>query len=189
MLTDVQTQLVAAVSAFAADLATHGVTRVDRAMWHEMAALGWLSVPFGPEVGGAGLGWTEFGLVVEATAQAGVLSPLIAAVAEVGPLLAATDTPASQDALRDLIAGRVLIVDGTGAPMRLTDGHGDGLLVAGSTPLVADADLTLPDAARRALLRALIPARAALAAAPRVPDAASVAAWLPPPDALIDESE
>jgi alkylation response protein AidB-like acyl-CoA dehydrogenase len=51
-----------------------------RSQWKEMAELGWAGVPFDEEYGGAGLGYTELGVVMQECGRTLAATPLLASV-------------------------------------------------------------------------------------------------------------
>ena len=52
----------------------------SRELWAEMAQLGWAGIPFPEEFGGAELGYTELGIVLEETGRTLAASPLVSSV-------------------------------------------------------------------------------------------------------------
>jgi len=52
----------------------------DAKLWKEMAELGWLGIPFPEELGGAGLGQAELGVVLEELGRRLVVSPFLSTV-------------------------------------------------------------------------------------------------------------
>jgi alkylation response protein AidB-like acyl-CoA dehydrogenase len=52
----------------------------DAKLWKEMAELGWLGIPFPEELGGAGLGQSELGVVLEELGRRLVVSPFLSTV-------------------------------------------------------------------------------------------------------------
>ncbi len=62
-------------------------TGFDEAVWQEMAQMGWVGAAFPEEYGGAGVGSTELGLIVEALGQSAIPSPLFSTVIEAGMLM------------------------------------------------------------------------------------------------------
>lgn len=65
----------------------------DRAVWKDMARMGWVAAPFPETHGGAGVGMTELGIIVEALGQAAIPSPLFSTVIEAGLLLLDAGSP------------------------------------------------------------------------------------------------
>ena len=52
----------------------------SRELWSDMAQLGWAGIPFSEEYGGADLGYTELGIVLEETGRTLAASPLVSSV-------------------------------------------------------------------------------------------------------------
>lgn len=52
----------------------------DRKLWKEMAELGWLGIPFPEELGGAGLGQAELGVVLEELGRRLAVTPFLSTV-------------------------------------------------------------------------------------------------------------
>jgi alkylation response protein AidB-like acyl-CoA dehydrogenase len=52
----------------------------SRSLWQEMAAMGWLGASLPEEYGGLGLGFTELGMVLQASGRTLVASPLLSTV-------------------------------------------------------------------------------------------------------------
>ena len=59
---------------------TNDATGFSRDLWKEMAELGWAGVPFSEDLGGAGLGYAELGIILEETGRSLVASPLVSTV-------------------------------------------------------------------------------------------------------------
>ncbi|MBI4562634.1 MAG: acyl-CoA dehydrogenase [Candidatus Rokubacteria bacterium] len=74
-------------------------------LWGEMAALGWLGLPFAEPYGGAGLGMVELALVLEETGRAAFPSPYFPSVVLAGSTLALAGSPAQKEKLLTGIAG------------------------------------------------------------------------------------
>ena len=59
----------------------------DRAVWKEMAKMGWAGAGFPEKYGGAEVGWLELALIVEALGQGAIPNPLFSTVIEAGFIL------------------------------------------------------------------------------------------------------
>jgi alkylation response protein AidB-like acyl-CoA dehydrogenase len=59
---------------------TNDPTGFSRDLWKEMAELGWAGVPFPEELGGAGLGYAELGVILEQAGRNLVASPIVSTV-------------------------------------------------------------------------------------------------------------
>jgi alkylation response protein AidB-like acyl-CoA dehydrogenase len=66
-------------------------------LWAELAALGWLGLPFPEQYGGSGLGMVELALVLEEMGRAAFPSPYFPTVVLAGPVLAEAGTPAQKE--------------------------------------------------------------------------------------------
>ncbi len=55
-------------------------TGFSRDLWKEMAELGWAGVPFPEDLGGAGLGYAELGIILEETGRSLVAHPFVSTV-------------------------------------------------------------------------------------------------------------
>ena len=85
----------------------------SRPLWKEMAELGWAGIPFGEEFGGAGLGYTELGVVMEECGRALVATPLVGSVALGGSAVAIAGNEAQRkEILTPLCAGKRLLTAG-----------------------------------------------------------------------------
>jgi len=80
-------------------------TGFDREVWSEMAALGFAGITLPAEHGGAGLGYAELGLVLEACGRSLVPSPLVATVLLGASAVALGGTLAHKDEVLPAIAG------------------------------------------------------------------------------------
>ncbi|MCA9511847.1 MAG: acyl-CoA dehydrogenase family protein, partial [Myxococcales bacterium] len=82
----------------------------SRAVWKEMAELGWAGIPFEERFGGAGLGWAELGVVMAECGRTLAASPLLATTALGGALVALAGDDAQRERwLAPLCAGGVLL--------------------------------------------------------------------------------
>lgn len=59
---------------------THDATGFSRALWQEMVAMGWPGASLPEQYGGLGLGFTELGVVLQASGRTLVASPLLSSV-------------------------------------------------------------------------------------------------------------
>ena len=73
--------------------------RFDRKLWAELAAAGLLGIALPEEVGGAGLGFVETGLLVEAAGRSAAYVPAIETLAAAAPAVAAFGTEAQRQAV------------------------------------------------------------------------------------------
>jgi len=82
----------------------------DRKLWVEMCELGWAGVPFSEDVGGAGLGYAELGVVLEELGRTLAATPLFATVVLGGSAieLAGSDLQ-RKEILADVCAGHRLL--------------------------------------------------------------------------------
>lgn len=82
----------------------------SRAVWKEMAELGWAGIPFEERFGGAGLGWAELGVVMAECGRTLAASPLLATTALGGALVALAGDDAQRERwLAPLCAGGLLL--------------------------------------------------------------------------------
>jgi 3-oxocholest-4-en-26-oyl-CoA dehydrogenase beta subunit len=148
------------------DLATHERLReiesdpdgewFDRKLWAELAAAGLLGIGLPEDVGGAGLGFVETGLVVEAMGHGAAYIPAIETVAVAAPAIARFGSEGQgQSWLPGVVSGDTVVTTGLvelgGTPLSpsLTaeaDGDGDGWILTGTrscvpSGLIADAVL------------------------------------------------
>jgi len=68
----------------------------SRALWKEMADLGWVGIPFPEEVGGAGLGLSELAVVLEALGRTLAPEPFLSTVLLAGQALRLGGSPVQQ---------------------------------------------------------------------------------------------
>jgi alkylation response protein AidB-like acyl-CoA dehydrogenase len=82
----------------------------SRSMWKEMAELGWAGVPFSEEYGGAGLGYSELGVLMQECGRTLAATPLLGSVLLGGTAvaLAGNDTQ-RKEILIPLCAGERLL--------------------------------------------------------------------------------
>ncbi len=82
----------------------------DRQAWEQMAELGWIGIPFPQDVGGLGLGYAEFGLVLEELGRGLIPSPLISTVCLGAAAVNYGGTDAQrQDLLSQVCSGSLLL--------------------------------------------------------------------------------
>jgi acyl-CoA dehydrogenase len=150
------------------DLSTHerlrelesepGGDRLDRKLWAELAAAGLLGIALPEEVGGAGLGFVETGLVVEAAGRTAAYVPAIETLAAAAPAVAAFGTEAQRRQwLPGVVAGDLVLttalVELGGSPLApavVAEPDGDGWRLSGTKSCVPSG--TVADAV-------LVPAR------------------------------
>ncbi|MDX2170214.1 MAG: acyl-CoA dehydrogenase [Deltaproteobacteria bacterium] len=120
----------------------------SRALWKEMAGLGWLGIPFAEADGGLGLGLKELGLVLEELGKGLMPEPIIASLLLGGMAIARGGSDAQRgELLPGLIAGdRLLTLAWQEAHSRYDAScvatraarAGDGWRLSGEKRLVAD---------------------------------------------------
>ena len=71
----------------------------SRSVWKEMAELGWAGIPFGEDIGGAGLGLAELGVVLEECGRTLAPYPFISTVVLGGGAVAHAGSPAQKQAI------------------------------------------------------------------------------------------
>ena len=82
----------------------------DRKLWAEMCELGWASVPFSKDVGGAGLGYAELGSVLEELGRTLAATPLFATVVLGGSAVELAGNDAQRkEILTEVCAGNRLL--------------------------------------------------------------------------------
>ena len=85
-------------------------TGFSRALWKEMAELGWVGIAFPENLGGAGLGFAELAVVLEALGKTLAPEPFLSSVLLGGQALALAGNAAQQQAwLPKLCAGDALL--------------------------------------------------------------------------------
>ncbi len=128
--------------------------RFDRKIWAELAAAGLLGIALPEEVGGAGLGFVETCLLVEAAGHSAAYVPVIETLAAAAPAIARFGTEAQrQKWLPGVVSGDTVLTTGLvelggtpGSPSVVAERAGDGWTLSGSkscvpSGLVADAVL------------------------------------------------
>jgi 3-oxocholest-4-en-26-oyl-CoA dehydrogenase beta subunit len=126
----------------------------DRKIWAELAAAGLIGIALPEEVGGAGLGFVETGLIVEAAGRSAAYLPTIETLAAAAPALAHFGTEAQrQQWLPGVVAGDVVLTTALvelggvpSAPSVVAERDGDGWTLSGTkacvpSGMVADAVL------------------------------------------------
>ncbi len=118
--------------------------RFDRKIWAELAAAGLLGIALPEEVGGAGLGFVETGLLVEAAGRSAAYVPVIETLAAAAPAIARFGTEAQRHAwLPGVVSGDSVLttalveIGGTpGAPSVVAERDGDGWTLSGTKSCV-----------------------------------------------------
>ncbi len=120
----------------------------SRALWKEMAELGWLGIPFAEAQGGADMGLAELALVQEALGRNLAPEPLLACVALAGSIIDRAGSDAQKEAwLAPMISGEKLLTvayQEPGSRYSLTrvattaERAGDGWVLAGRKIQVLD---------------------------------------------------
>ncbi len=126
----------------------------DRKLWSELAAAGLLGIALPEEVGGAGLGFVEIGLVVEAAGRSAAYVPAVETLAAAAPAIARFGSEAQcQRWLPGIVGGETVVttalaeLGGTPtSPSVLAERTGDGWTLSGTkafvpSGLIADAVL------------------------------------------------
>jgi alkylation response protein AidB-like acyl-CoA dehydrogenase len=128
--------------------------RFDRKLWGELAAAGLLGIALPEEVGGAGLGFVETGLLVEATGRSAAYVPTIETLAAAAPAIAAFGSEAQrQQWLPGVVSGDTILTTALvelggspTAPSVVAEPAGDGWTLSGTkacvpSGMIADAVL------------------------------------------------
>ena len=118
--------------------------RFDRKLWSELAAAGLLGIGLPEDVGGAGLGFLEVGLVVEAAGRTAAYVPAVECLAAAAPAVARFGTEAQrQQWLPGVVAGDTVLttalveLGGTpSAPALVAEPAGDGWTLTGAKACV-----------------------------------------------------
>jgi len=136
------------------DLATHErlreieadaeTPRFDRKLWSELASAGLTGINLPEEVGGAGLGFIEASLIVEAAGRSAAYVPAIETIATGAPAIAEFGSEAQRQRwLPGVVAGDVVVttalveLGGTpDAPALTAEKKGDGFTLTGSKSCV-----------------------------------------------------
>lgn len=81
----------------------------SRPLWHEMSRLGWAGIPFAERYGGAGLGWSEVGVLMRECGRTLAATPMLASCGQGGSLVELAGSEAQREAwLPALCAGEAL---------------------------------------------------------------------------------
>jgi acyl-CoA dehydrogenase len=128
--------------------------RFDRKLWSELAGAGLLGIALPEEVGGAGLGFVETGLLVEATGKSAAYVPTIETLAAASAAIARFGTePQRRQWLPGVVSGETVLttalveLEGApGSPSVVAERDGDGWVLSGSkscvpSGMIADAVL------------------------------------------------
>jgi alkylation response protein AidB-like acyl-CoA dehydrogenase len=119
----------------------------DAKLWKEMAELGWLGIPFPEELGGAGLGQAELGVVLEELGRRLVVSPFLSTVLlGGGALLEGGSEAQKREILPAVCEGDTILAlafqeTPRHAPYAVETGarpEGDGFVLDGTKTLVVD---------------------------------------------------
>ena len=122
-------------------------TGFDRALWREMAGLGWAGILIPEEHGGAGFGYKGMGQVMEEAGRTLAASPLASTALLAAPLLLATASQAQQASLLPAMAAGDLLMAlahdeaPRHAPTRIAtqvDKRGSGFVLNGAKTFVID---------------------------------------------------
>jgi alkylation response protein AidB-like acyl-CoA dehydrogenase len=120
----------------------------SRALWKQMAELGWVGIPFPESLGGAGLGLAELAVVLEALGHTLAPEPFLSTVLLGGQALLLGGSEAQKDAwLPGLVQGETLLTLAYQEPRSRYDLHrvstraereGDGFRISGEKVQVLD---------------------------------------------------
>jgi alkylation response protein AidB-like acyl-CoA dehydrogenase len=118
--------------------------RFDTKLWAELAAAGLLGIALPESVGGAGLGFVETGLIVEAAGRSAALVPAIETLAAAAPAVARFGDQAQIDRwLPGVVTGDTVLTTALaelggapGAPAVVAERSGDGWVLTGTKPFV-----------------------------------------------------
>jgi len=113
--------------------------RFDRKLWSELAGAGLLGIALPEDVGGAGLGFLETGLLAEAAGRTAAYVPIVECVAAAAPAVARFGSEAQrQQWLPGVVAGDTVLttalveLGGTpSAPALVAEATGDGWTLTG----------------------------------------------------------
>jgi len=113
--------------------------RFDRKLWSELAAAGLLGIALPEDVGGAGLGFVETGLLAEATGRTAALVPVVETLAAAAPAIAEFGSEAQRQRwLPGVVSGDTVLttalveLGGTpAAPATVAEPSGDGWILTG----------------------------------------------------------
>jgi len=132
--------------------------RFDRKLWSELASAGLLGISLPEDVGGAGLGFVETGLIAEAVGRTAAYVPVVETLAAAAPAIARFGTPDQcRRWLPGVVAGDTVLTTalvelggGPLAPSTVAERDGDGWVLTGTKSCVPSG--TVADAV-------LVPAR------------------------------
>ncbi|MCP4006021.1 MAG: acyl-CoA dehydrogenase [bacterium] len=119
----------------------------SKALWKEMAELGWAGIPFSEDVGGAGLGLAELGVIVEECGRTLSPYPFLSSVVLAGGAIALGGSEAQkQEILTGLCKGETLLAlafqeTGRFSPWAIgtkAEKAGDGFRISGEKLFVLD---------------------------------------------------
>jgi len=113
--------------------------RFDRKLWSELAAAGLLGIALPEDVGGAGLGFLEAGLLAEAAGRTAAYVPVVECLAAAAPAIARFGTAAQQQQwLPGVVAGDTVLTTALvelggspAAPSVVAEASGDGWTLTG----------------------------------------------------------
>ena len=113
--------------------------RFDRKLWSELAAAGLLGIALPEDVGGAGLGFVEVGLLAEAAGRTAALVPVVETLAAAAPAIAEFGSDAQKQRwLPGVVSGDTVLttalveLGGTpAAPATVAEPSGDGWSLTG----------------------------------------------------------
>ncbi|HEX7444587.1 MAG TPA: acyl-CoA dehydrogenase family protein [Acidimicrobiales bacterium] len=113
--------------------------RFDRKLWSELAAAGLLGIALPEDVGGAGLGFLETGLLAEAAGRTAALVPVVETLAAAAPAIAEFGSDAQKQRwLPGVVSGDTVLttalveLGGTpAAPATVAEPSGDGWILTG----------------------------------------------------------
>jgi acyl-CoA dehydrogenase len=89
---------------------SNDATGFSRALWHEMAELGWIGIPFPESFGGAGLGFAELAVVLEELGRTLAPEPFLSTVLLAGQaLLLSGDEAKGRDWLPRVCKGEAIL--------------------------------------------------------------------------------
>jgi len=113
--------------------------RFDRKLWSELAGAGLLGIALPEDVGGAGLGYLETGLLAEAAGRTAAYVPVVECIAAAAPAIARFGTTDQQQRwLPGVVAGETVLTTAlvelggvTSAPAVVAERSGDGWALTG----------------------------------------------------------
>jgi acyl-CoA dehydrogenase len=113
--------------------------RFDRKLWSELAAAGLLGIALPEDVGGAGLGFLETGLLAEAAGRTAAYVPVVECLAAAAPAIARFGTAAQQQRwLPGVVSGETMLTTALvelggvpSAPALVAERSGDGWALTG----------------------------------------------------------